>query len=152
MFTLLGSLLGFFSSAFPQLLKLWQGKQDRQQELAILDRQLEQQRLGYQQRLEEINVQADISQSQALYQHDSQLSGSPWVESLRAGVRPFITYAFFTLFAAIKISALHLLMADQGLSFAVAMPEIWDEETQALFAAVLSFWFGNRALARTRTS
>ena len=78
MFTLLGSLLGFFSSAFPQLLKLWQGKQDRQQELAILDRQLEQQRLGHQQRLEEINVQADISQSQALYQHDAQLSGSPF--------------------------------------------------------------------------
>jgi len=150
MFTLLGSLLGFFSSAFPQFLKLWQGKQDRQQELAILDRQLEQQRLGHQQRLEEINVQADISQSQALYQHDSQLSGSSWVESLRASVRPFITYAFFLLFTSIKVSALYLLIADQGLSFAVAMPEIWDEETQALFAAVLSFWFGARMVNKAR--
>lgn len=148
MLTLLGSLLGFFSSSFPQLLKLWQDKQDRQQELAILDRQLEQQRLGHQQRLEEINVQADISQSQALYQHDSQLNGAPWVESLRASVRPFITYAFFLLFATIKVSALYLLMTDQGLSFAVALPQIWDEETQALLAAVISFWFSVRGLAK----
>jgi len=132
------------------LLKLWQDKQDRKQELAIIDRQMEQARLGHQQRLEEINVQADISQSQALYQHDAQLSGSPWVESLRASVRPLITYAFFALFATIKISALYLLMVDHGLSLATALPQIWDDETQALFAAVLGFWFGARMINKTK--
>jgi hypothetical protein len=44
MLTLLGSLLGFISSAFPDLLKLWQDKQDRAHELQILDRQMEQMR------------------------------------------------------------------------------------------------------------
>jgi hypothetical protein len=146
MFTLLGSLLGFFSSAFPQFLKIWTEKQDRKQELAIIDRQMEQQRLGAQQRLEEINVQADISQSEALYKHDSQLTGSSWVESMRASVRPLITYSFFALFATVKISALYLLMTDASLSFAMAMPQIWDVETQTLFAAIVSFWFGNRTI------
>jgi UDP-N-acetylglucosamine enolpyruvyl transferase len=150
MLTLLGSLLGFISSLVPQCLKLWQDRQDRKQELAIIDRQMKQARLGHQQRLEEINVQADISQSQALYQHDSQLSGSPWVESLRASVRPLITYAFFALFATIKISALYVLVVDQGWSLAVAMPEIWGEETQALFSAVLGFWFGNRSINKAK--
>jgi UDP-N-acetylglucosamine enolpyruvyl transferase len=150
MLTLLGSLLGFISSIDPQFLKLWQDRQDRKQELAIIDRQMEQARLGHQQQLEEINVQADITQSQALYQHDSQLSGSPWVESLRASVRPLITYAFFTLFASIKISALYILVVDQGWSLAAALPEIWDEETQALFAAVLGFWFGARMVNKPR--
>ena len=137
--TLLGSLLGFISSLVPQFFTFWQDRQDRKQELAIIDRQMGQARLGHQQRLEEINVQADITQSQALYQHDSQLKGSPWVESLRASVRPLITYAFFALFASIKISALYVLVVDQGWSLATALPQIWDEETQALFAGVISF-------------
>ena len=38
MLTLLGSLLGFLSSAFPDFLKLWRYHSDRKHELAILDR------------------------------------------------------------------------------------------------------------------
>ena len=38
MLTLLGSLLSFLSSTFPDLLKLWHDRAGRQHELAILDR------------------------------------------------------------------------------------------------------------------
>ena len=150
MLTLLGSLLGFISSTFPDLLKLWQDKQDRQHELLILDRQMEQMRLGHSQRLEEIAVEADIAESKALYQHDSQPSGVRWVDGLRASVRPVITYAFFLLFTTVKTCALYVLVVDQGMDFAIALPQVWDAETQALFAAVMSFWFGQRALQKAR--
>jgi hypothetical protein len=150
MLTLLGSLLGFISSAFPDLLRLWQDHQDRKHELAILDRQMEQMRLGHTQRLEEIAVEADIAESKALYRHDSRLSGVKWVDGLRASVRPVITYAFFLLFTTVKTAALYVLVNEQGLSIIQALPQIWDPETQALFAAVMSFWFGQRALARAR--
>lgn len=150
MLTLLGSLLGFLSSAFPDLLKLWQDHQDRRHELAILDRQMEQMRLGHNQRLEAIELEADIAESRALYQHDSQPSGVRWVDGLRASVRPVITYAFFLLFTAVKTSALIVLVNEQGMTLIEALPQIWDPETQALFAAVMSFWFGQRALAKLR--
>ena len=52
MLTLLGSLLGFLSSTFPEFLKLFRDSQERKHELAILDRQMEQQRLGHSQRLD----------------------------------------------------------------------------------------------------
>ena len=149
MLTLLGSLLGFVTSAFPDFLKLVRDSQDRKHELAILDRQLEQQRLGHQQRLEEIEVQAQIAESQALYRHDKP-AGVAWVDALRASVRPVITYAFFTLFASVKGSALYVLVAFEGVLLAEALPRIWDPETQALFAAVMSFWFGSRALSKFR--
>lgn len=151
MLTLLGSLLGFISSAFPDLLKLWQDKQDRKHELSILDRQMEQMRLGHSQRLEEVAVNADISESQALYRHDSKLSGVKWVDGLRASVRPVITYAFFLLFTTVKTCALYVLVVDQGMDFVVALPQIWDVETQALFAATISYWFGARSLAKIRS-
>jgi hypothetical protein len=150
MLTLLGSLLGFVSSAFPDLLKLWQDHQDRRHELAILDRQMEQMKLGHSQRLEEIGLEADIAESQALYKHDSQSSGVKWVDGLRASVRPVITYAFFLLFTIVKASALYVLVSGEGLTVIQALPQIWDPETQALFAAVMSFWFGQRALAKAR--
>ena len=151
MLTLLGSLLGFISSTFPDLLKLWQDKQDRKHELQILDRQMEQMRLGHNQRLDEIAINADVSQSLALYRHDSQPSGVTWVDGLRASVRPVITYGFFILFAWVKLSAVVLLMNQGGLSVNEALIQIWDAETQALFAGILSFWFGTRSLAKRRS-
>jgi len=150
MLTLLGSLLGFISSTFPDLLKFWQDKQDRKHELQILDRQMEQMRLGHNQRLDEIAINADVSQSLALYKHDSQPSGVTWVDGLRASVRPMITYGFFILFAWVKLSAVVLLMNQGGLNINEALIQIWDGETQALFAGILSFWFGSRSLAKRR--
>ena len=145
MLTLLGSLLGFLGSAFPQILKLFQEAHDRRHELAILNLQMEQQRQGHQQRLEEIQSDGEIKQSLALYQHDSQPAGYKWVEALRASVRPVLTYAFFLLFAAVKISGLYTMVGLDEMSLGVALPLIWDAETQALFAAIMTFWFGQRA-------
>lgn len=149
MLTLLGSALGFLSSLFPDLLKLFHEHQDRKHELAVMDRQMEMQRAGHQQRLEEINVQADVAESQALYR-SLRPTGVRWVDALAGSVRPVITYAFFALFAAVKGAALYLLIAVEGVLLAQALPQIWDPETQALFAAVMSFWFGNRALQKAR--
>lgn len=146
MLTLLGSLLGFTSSAFPDLLKLWQNKQDRKHDLQILDREMEQMRLGHTQRLEF----AVDDEREALLKHDSLPSGVKWVDGLRASVRPVITYAFFALFTAIKCCALYVLVVDQGVDLVTALPQIWDPETQAMFSVVMSFWFGQRALSRAR--
>ena len=149
MLTLLGSLLGFASSTVPEGIKVWQERADRKHELAILDRQLEVQKQGHTQRLEEIQIQADVAEGKALYRHASRSSGVRWIEGLRASVRPMVTYAFFGLFAVVKISALGSLM-EGGLGVQEALIAVWDGETQALFAAVISFWFGGRALSKIR--
>ena len=51
MLTLLGSLLGFATSAIPDIMSMFRERADRQHELAVLDRQMEQMRLGHNQRL-----------------------------------------------------------------------------------------------------
>jgi hypothetical protein len=38
----------------------------------------------------------------------------------------------------------------RGVLLAALLPRIWDPKTQALFAAVMSFWFGQRALSMLR--
>jgi len=65
-------------------------------------------------------------------------------------VRPVITYAFFLVFAVVKVSALVTLLQTDGVTLAAALQATWDEETQALFAAVMSFWFGSRQISNMR--
>ncbi len=151
MLTLLGSLLGFATSAFPDFLKIIRDSADRKHELAIMDRQMEIQSQGHDQRLEEIGMHADISESKALYKHASRPSGVKWVEALRSSVRPIITYAFFLLFFVVKIAVLIKFLSND-MAISDALIAVWDGETQALFAAVISFWFGQRALAKFRNN
>jgi len=51
------------------------------------------------------------------------------------------------LFAAVKISAL-VVALETTQDFNSAILVVWDEETQAIFAAIISFWFGSRALEK----
>ena len=41
---------------------------------------------------------------------------------------------------------------DQDVGITDGLIAVWDAETQALFAAVMSFWFGQRALAKFRSN
>ena len=107
MLTLLGALLGFFSSSFPEVLKFFNQKRDRAHELAIMDRQIELSKSGQVSRLEEVRLQAASAEQVALYQHARRSNikqTSLWVDALSSSVRPVITYAFFGLYGIIKVS------------------------------------------------
>lgn len=110
---------------------------------------MEQQRQGHNQRLAKIEVQADMSNTKALYAYANRPSSVKWVEALCASVHPLITYAFFLLFASVKIVVLFRLL-NYGHDFTTGLITVWDGKTQTLFAAVMAFWFGQRALAKMR--
>ena len=68
--------------------------------------------------------------------------------TLRAGVRPLITYGLFALFAFIKLKGMFQGYYVDHTPALLLLPVLWDEGTQSLFAAVLAFWFGSRALEK----
>lgn len=147
MTTLLATLLGFISSTFPDLLKIWRDAADRKHELTILHMQMEQQALGHQQRLEEINTQADIAESRALYK--TFYSGIRWVDALNGTVRPVLAYAFFLLYFTIK--CMQFAMVDLANPLPWHMDMLWATEDQAIFAGIISFYFGQRAMSKVRS-
>lgn len=148
MITLLGSLLGFISAMFPDLLKLFRDSQDRKHELAILEMQMEQQRQGHTNRLEEIQVNADIAESRALYQ--TYHTGIRWVDALNGTVRPVIAYSFFALYALMKLLS-YAALPEQGTSLEVIYQTLWTADDEAIFAGIISFYFGQRAMAKLRS-
>ena len=148
MITLIGTLIGFISSIVPDLVKLFQEHQDRQHELTILELQMQQQRDGFNQRLEEIGVQADIAESKALYA--TWKSDIRWVDALNGTVRPVLAYSFFLLYFTIKCMQFALIDWVNPLPWQLA--ELWDTEDQAIFAGIIAFYFGQRAMGKVRRS
>jgi hypothetical protein len=155
----------------PKLLDFFQDRSDKKHELALAamqtERELALRKAGFeaQERVEhihtdqlEIETKAQTSQAligaqqaemQAIYAHDTSLNEgtSQWMKNLRAGVRPIITYGFFFLLVAIDATlAFHGITAN--VPFNELADQLWDDNTQALFASIIAFHFGGRAFGK----
>ena len=124
MITLLGSLLGFGTSFLPEVLNYFKANQEHKHNMEMMTRRSELQ-------LEVMDKQAEIKETEGLYKHDSMDAGG-FINALRGSVRPVITYVFFGLFVAIKVTALIALMNsgnDLGRSLSVSYTHLRAHET-----------------------
>ena len=143
MITLLGSLLGFGTSFLPEILNYFKAGQEHKHNLERMSLEMDMMAKRNELKLNIIDKQAEIKETEGLYKHDSMDAGG-FINALRGSVRPVITYVFFGLFVAIKVTAL-LALLNVGHDLGRALSLIWDDATAGLFAAIMSFWFGNRA-------
>lgn len=144
MLSLIGSVLGFGTSFLPKILGFFEEKRDQAHELSMMDKQLEQQLQIGQQKLQMVNVDADIRETETLHKEHATITSksSQWCVNLSSSVRPIITYCLFIEFAALTLSV------NMGWINMIQYKMIWNSEFQAIFAAVVSFWFGSRSFNR----
>jgi len=171
MLTLLSTFLSFLMGGLPKLLDFFQDRADKSHELKLAqmqtERELQLAAAGYvaQQRIEEIKLDEIRTQTQsaekvslidaqkaemnAIYAHDTSLNEgtSTWMKDLRASVRPVITYGFFFLLVAIDATLAYKGLTS-GVDFNTLANQLWDDETQALFASIIAFHFGGRAFGK----
>lgn len=145
MIALLGSLLGFGTSFLPQVLGLFQAKQEHKNKLEMMRLQGDMAAQGVQLELQVLDKKAEIEETKALYQYANPSGG--FSAELAGSVRPVITYLFFALFMATKI-VIMVKVTEQGGNWKDGVDLMFDDETKALFAAIISFWFGNRAVSK----
>lgn len=160
MLTLVSSLLSFLSGGLPNILNFFQDRSDKKHELQMAqlqtERELQMAEKGFiaQAKVEEIHleqaqVEAQLSERQALYNHDIEISkgASRWVINIRSLVRPIITYGLFGLLVFVEIFGFFYAIRT-GVDFQVAMNILWDDETQIIWSSVVSFWFGTQAFKK----
>jgi len=171
MMTLLSTVISFLMGGLPKILDFFQDRADKGHELALArmqtERELELRKAGFeaQERVEHIHTEqlqiesdaqskqtlitAQQAEMQAVYAHDMSLNEgtSVWVKNFRALVRPVITYGFFFLLVAIDLG-LFFYGWHKGTDFKELADLLWDNDTQALFASILSFHFGGRAFGK----
>jgi len=160
MFTLLTTIVSFLAGGLPKLMDYFQDKSDKSHELELVKMQTEREvqmlKEGYvaqarveEIRTEQIGIQSAEKEREALYAHDIAIGqgAAQWVINARAFTRSFITYGLFILFAFVEIFGF-MYAWRTGVDFTVALDNLWDNETQIIWASVVSFWFGTQAFKK----
>ncbi len=149
--TLAGAAIGLISSALPEILGLFRQGSDNRQELAVLELQIRREELQHGFQMQEIEAQADIREIEALHREFAGRKATyRWVEALISSVRPVMTYAFFALYAGVKYTQLQLALRALSGDMFLALPTVWQDPDQAIFATIIGFWFGSRNLQKYR--
>ena len=138
-------MLGFGTSFLPKILGFFEEKRDQAHELAMMDKQLEQQLQLGEQKLQMMDTQADIEETKSLHAEHASITqkSSQWCVNLSSSVRPVITYALFASYTSLTIMLAFGYI--DGDLFAL----LWAADGMApIFAACVSFWFGSRTFNR----
>jgi hypothetical protein len=171
MLTLLSTFISFLMGGLPKILDFFQDRQDKSHELDLarlqIDRELQLAAAGFvaQQQIEAIKLDeiktqtasdervaligAQQAEMNAIYAHDMSLNEgtSRWMKDFRASVRPVITYGFFLLLVGIDATLAYKGFVSD-VDFSTLANQLWDDETQALFASIIAFHFGGRAFGK----
>jgi len=167
MLTLFSTVISFLSGGLPSILNFFQDRSDKKHELELaqlqMQRELELKKAGLEieERIahiqtEQIQINADVANAQtavqerqALYAHDIAIGqgASQWVINARAIVRPAITFGMFALLVFVDCFGFYYAWKT-GVDFQIAMDQLWDDETQIIWASVVAFWFGTQAFSK----
>ena len=142
MLTLLASIVGFMGSIVPEVLRLVRDKSDKEHELKILEKQIENSRISIT-NLKEI----DAGSIERKIMYKTYKTKIKWVDALNGTVRPMLAYGFFAFYVFMKLRCCSLA---SYVSFMSQIESIWTENDYAIFAGVISFYFGQRTFSKLR--
>jgi hypothetical protein len=158
--TMVSTFLSFLAGGLPKILQIFQDRQDKKHELALVaaqkERELALAERGFlaqarveEIKLEQIQTQTAAEERVALYQHDMEIGkgASQWMINLRASVRPVVTYIFVLELVAINIAGVWYAY-NTGVPFAAAMAEVFSEDEMLILSSIIAFWFGTQAFGK----
>ena len=160
MMTMVSTFLSFLAGGLPKILQIFQDRQDKKHELALVaaqkERELALAERGFiaqarveEIKLEQIQTQTAAEERQALYNHDIEIGkgASQWMINLRASVRPVVTYIFVLELVALNIAGVWYAYTT-GIPFAAAMAEVFSDDEMLILSSIIAFWFGTQAFGK----
>jgi len=149
MIAALGAIAGFLSTVAPLLVQWLTLKETNSHAFSMeqLRQQGEREKIAGQVDIE--NSRVDARQADHIYDFASGSSGVRWVDALAVFIRPFITLSFFMLYLLMKVG-LFIYAVNSGYDLGQLVKLLWSEADEAVFGAIMGFWFGNRVIMRTQ--
>lgn len=147
MLTILSPLIGIVGSLLPSVVRIFERRQEMKHEIELTRVKIEASIQQAKVQLDIENVKADVEEGKSVRSHDRSIDGGKYINTLRASIRPVITYCFFFLFVAVKVAAAWTMIAN-GQSVPEMLKAVWDPETMALFSTIIAFWFGSRVIEK----
>lgn len=143
----LPAIIGALAGMVPSLVQLFTLKETNAHAIAMAQLQIQAAKEGGALQIDLANSQADIRQADHIYQFASSASGNRFVDALAVLVRPYITLVFFHLWILIEV-CLVIFGINSGYDLGQLAKLVWDDNTAAIFGAIMGFWFGDRMLKR----
>ena len=150
--TLLGGVFGGLLRLAPEALKLWDRKDERKHELAMLEHEHEfaKTRAELEMHTSDNQLQAhELDAISSAFQEQSQTAqaGGKFTSAISALVRPTVTYMFILVYALVKVAS-YLLALTQGGTWSAVLVGLWSTDDAAILNMILSFWFVGRVYER----
>jgi hypothetical protein len=152
--TLLGGLFGGVLRLAPEIFKLFDKRNERAHELAMVDREMEFAKIRGEIAMRQAEVQLQTAELDAMIAAIKEQSGTAqaagwFIAGVSALVRPTVTYSFLSLYAAVKMAA-YLIAIEQGGDWKDVLTSMWGQDDLAVFNMIISFWFVGRVYERNR--
>lgn len=147
MITGIVAILGAITGMVPAIMQWLTLKANNAQQLAMAQLQMQAAREGAALQVDLANSQADIRQADHIYEFASGSSGNRFVDALAIFVRPYITLVFFHLWIFLEV-CLTVYGINSGYDLGQLVKLVWDDNTAAIFGAIMGFWFGDRMMRR----
>jgi squalene cyclase len=153
--TLFGTLLGGVFRMAPEVLKWLDQKDERKHELAMLDKQIDADRLKLEAGQKLADTQAEeritLADLQAMIEAtkaQAVQTGVKWVDALSSLMRPTITFWWVIVLYTGALVAQFLVLVQQGDSGVQAILHLWGPDERAIVASIVAFWFVDRSLRK----
>ena len=147
----IAAILGFLSSVAPMAVQLFTLKENNAQQIRLETLRQQGKREEIAGQVDIANTQADVRQADHIYEFASGSSGYRFIDALAVFIRPYITFVFFHFFLLMEFG-LFIYGVNSGYDLGQLVKLLWDENTAAIFGAIMGFWFGNRMLTRSSQS
>lgn len=152
--TLLGSLMGGVFRIVPEVMKIWDAKNEREHELAMLGKEMEFAKIKGEISMREAEATMTVAEigamSEALReQGQTARSAGKFVSAISALVRPLVTYWFVVLYSAVKIASMLLAYQTNG-DWKEVLINSWTKDDMAMLMLILTFWFVGRVWERNK--
>lgn len=145
--TALPAILGALAGMVPAIVQLFTLKANNAHQLAMAEQQRLAAKEGIALQIDLADTQADIRQADRIYSAYAGPSGNRFVDALAVFVRPYITLVFFHMWLLLEVG-LFIYAVNSGYDLGQIVKLLWPPETQAMFAAIIGFWFGDRMMLR----
>lgn len=149
MVALLASIVGFISSVVPEILKLIKDKNERQHTMDMLDKKAYLACCLQEHSLKKMEFAKDLAEHTAII-YTTYKTGIAWIDAINGTVRPILAYSFFFMYAIIKIIQYKSLTIQSTIYITEFINILWTSDDQAIFAGIISFYFGQRTFSKLR--
>lgn len=151
---LAGSALGGIFRLVPEVMKIWDRKNERSHESVMMQHEITMAANNMAHEMRKVDAAMSMSEldamTKAITEQGETARAAGWfVAGISALVRPLVTYWFVGMYSAVKVLGM-MMAVDAGGDWKEVIVTSWQPDDMGMLTMVLTFWFVGRIYERQK--